>query len=294
VACPACQRHSALIAALAPAISRLQPLTRQGLLGLLGLPEKQLLRAAKIEDPDGLSRRTKANQVTESVPTALCRHDPGYPQALAQLDSAPAVLYATCEAERLRALLAAPTVALVGNLAHTGYARQIAFALSHDLAAAAVTVLSGLNDGLEGTAHHGALDAHGQSIAVLPCTPDVPPFPHRDEYLHRCILARGAAVSEFPPGFHPPQRWCYIASQRITAALASITVVIESAERSSALFAAQIAADLGHDVAVVPGRVTDPSAHGTLALLRDGAHPVGSAQDVLELIHGAGAGRVAA
>jgi DNA processing protein len=194
------------------------------------------------------------------------------------------VLWATCDAESLRELLAAPTVALVGNLAHTNYAKQVAFMFARDLAAAGVTILSGLNDGVEGTAHHGILHAHGRGIAILPCTPDTPPFPERDEPLHRCILARGAAISEFPPGMHPPLRWCCIASQRITAALARVIVVIEAGEQSSALFTAQMAADLGHDIAVVPGRITDTSAQGTLRLLRDGAHLVGCAQDVLELI----------
>jgi predicted Rossmann fold nucleotide-binding protein DprA/Smf involved in DNA uptake len=101
MACPTCLRRAALIAALAPAISRLS-FTRQGLLGLLALPNAQLLHAAKVEDPRGLLRRLEIPLPTQSVPTALCRHDPDYPEALAQLDCAPAVLYATCTTERLR------------------------------------------------------------------------------------------------------------------------------------------------------------------------------------------------
>jgi hypothetical protein len=89
MACPACRRRSALIAALAPAISRLS-LTHQSLLSLLALPNTRLLRAAKVEDPGGLRRGLELPLPTRSVPTALCRHDPGYPDALAQLPSAPA------------------------------------------------------------------------------------------------------------------------------------------------------------------------------------------------------------
>jgi hypothetical protein len=110
MACPTCLRRAALIAALAPAISRLS-FTRQGLLALLALPNAQLLHAAKVEDPRGLLRRLEIPLPTQSVPTALCRHDPDYPEALAQLDCAPAVLYATCTSERLRELLMEPTVA---------------------------------------------------------------------------------------------------------------------------------------------------------------------------------------
>ena len=289
MACPACRRRSELIAALAPAISGLRPLTRHSLLGLLSLREPQLLRATGIEDPSGalreLSGRAHTSLAGRHVPTAICRHErDDYPAALAQLDSAPAVLYATCTIERLRALLAAPTVALVGPRTPSSYAHQRMFALARDLARAGVTILGGLNDGLEGVAHEGALRTRGRSIAVLPCTPDTPPFPHSNGRLHRDILARGAAVAEFPPGLHPPRRWCFTASQRILAALATVLVVVEAAPRSSALFAAHIAAELGRDVAVVPGRVTDPGGLGVYALLRDGAHPVACARDVLDLI----------
>jgi len=95
---------------------------------------------------------------------------------------------------------------------------------------------------------------------------------------------RKSAVSEFPPGFFPPPRWCFIASQRITVALVSLTVVVEVGDRSHALLTAEIASDLGAEVAVVPGRVTDPGGPWMFRLLYDGAHPVSCAQDVLEVI----------
>lgn len=281
-ACPVCRRRSALVAALAPAIARLS-FTRAGLLDMLALPNAQLLRAAGVQDPRGLWRDVRPAVATARVPTALCRHDPGYPETLAQLDCAPAVLYGTCTTRRLRELLCEPAVAIVGSRAPTGYARRIAATLAHDLAAAGVTVISGMNTGLEGAAHHGALAARGRSIAVMPAGPEIP-YPSRQESLHRAILARGAAISELPPGFSPARGWCFIASQRIIAALARMTVIVEAGEHSCALFATRIAADLGADVAVVPGRVTDPGGRWTCALLRDGAHPVADARDVLELL----------
>jgi DNA processing protein len=282
MACPPCQRRSALVAALAPAISRLS-FRRHTLLGLLALPDEQLLRAAKIEDRDGLLRRLQLPLPTESVPTALCRHDPDYPVTLAQLPCAPAVLYASATIERLRELRSKPIVALVGSPAPNEYAHQMTSMLARDLAADGVTVISGINDGLEGFAQRAALNAGGSSIAVMACAPDLSHLTRHD-HLHRRILAHGTAVSEFPPGFFPPPRWCFIASQRITAALASLTVVIEVGDRSPALLTAEIASDLGAEVAVVPGRVTDPGGPWMFALLRDGAHPVSRAQDVLELI----------
>ena len=290
MACPACRRRSALIAALAPAISRL-PLTHQSLLSLLALPNTRLLRAAKVEDPGGLWRGLELPLPSKRVPTALCRHDPGYPEAFAQLPCAPAVLYATCTTERLRELLDKPTVAILGGRDYSGYARQRTFEIARDLTAAGVTVISGVNEGLEGIAHHGALHARdssgsGSGVAVLGGAPD---RSHRirHDHLHHRILTNGAAISELPPGFIPREAWPFIASQRIIAALSSLVVVVEAAGRSCALLTTQIAADLGHDIAVLPGRVTDPGGHLIFALLRDGAHPVARAQDVLELIGGA-------
>jgi DNA processing protein len=292
MACDPCKRRSALIAALAPAISSLS-LSRVELLGLLALPDAKLLRAAKVEEPRDLRRRLELPLPCDSVPTALCRHDPEYPEALAQLPSAPAVLYASCSTGRLTELLGKPTVAIVGSRDHTSYGRERTCELARDLARAGVTVVSGVNEGLEGIAHRGALHARGSTIAVMACSPDRFHLNHGHQ-LHRRILGRGAAVAELPPKFFPPQPWCFIASQRIIAALASVVVVVEAGARSCVLFTAEIAANLGADIAVVPGRVTDPGGKWLCELMRDGARPVGCAQDVIEVIYGMGVRGVAA
>jgi hypothetical protein len=229
VTCPECRRRSALIAALALAISRLS-FTRNGLLTLLTLltlPNARLLHAAKVEDPYGFWSRLRLPLPTHSVPTALCRHDPDYPEGLAQLPSAPAVLYATCTTERLHELLRKPTVAIVGARRHTEYAHKMTLALARDLATAGVTIISGIDKGLEGTVHQGALHAGGQTIAMMPGAPEIP-YSTQDKDQHRYILARAAAISEFPSRFLPLQRWCFIANKRIIAALARVVVVVEN------------------------------------------------------------------
>ena len=289
--CPDCRRRSALIAALAPAISRLS-FSSEGLLGMLGLPNEELLQAAKVSDPKEFLRRLEIPLHTKNVPTSLCHHDPDYPEALAQLDCAPAVLHATCTIEHLRELLTRPTVAIVGSREHSDYAHQITLTLARDLATAGVTIISGLNQGVEATAHHSALNAQGHTIAVVPGAPHTP-YSRDHPDLHRQILAHGAAVSEFPADFFPVQGWCFIASQRILAALAQIVVIVEAQGKVGALLVAHVAGELGHDVAVLPGRVTDPGGLITFGLLRDGAYPVARAQDVLDLLYGAGARMVA-
>lgn len=319
MACQGCRRRSALLGALAPTIERIEPLGRESLLSLLALDERALCHAAKVSDPRGLIRRVEA-RIAESVRVApaaparcepepapgtgpgahprarahapcstngrsgaVCRHDAAYPRVLAQSPSAPAVLHATCTPERLTSLLTAPTVAIIGRRVHTDYAHRVAFALARDLATAGVTILSGLHQGIDGIAQHGAMHANGRSIAVTGCGPDRP-YPRQLEHLHHRIRARGAIVAELPPGHHPPRRWSLLATQRIVAGLAEVIVVVEAEKSSSEMLAVQIAADLGHEVAAVPGRVTDRGGQGTLELIRDGAHPVGCAQDVLDLL----------
>jgi DNA processing protein len=282
MACPDCQRRAALVAALAPSIARLS-FTRDGLIQLLSLPDEQLIDFAQVERPGDLPLRIAMAKSARDVPTALCRHDPGYPSVLAQLPSAPGVLYATCATRRLCELLSGPTVAIVGSRNHTDYGHRITFALAQDLASAGVTVISGMNFGLEGIAHQGALHAKGQTIAVMAAGPERP-HPRYMDHLYGCIRARGAAVSEFPPGFSPAESWCFIAGHRIIAALADVVLIAEAGERSVALLTARIAGELGREVAVVPGRVTEHNSPGTFELLRDGAHPIACAQDVLDLI----------
>jgi DNA processing protein len=88
-----------------------------------------------------------------------------------------------------------------------------------------------------------------------------------------------------PPGFKP-FRWCFPARNRTIAALGSMTVVVEAAERSGSLITAEVAADLGRDVGAVPGPITSWRANGTNALLHDGAVLVRSADDVLDAVVG--------
>lgn len=296
MACRACLGRAALLAALAPALDR-TTLTRQSLLGLLALSDTELCHALKVRNADAPWRQTAIARDIPYRPSrpdaaAICRHDAHdqhgrgdciYPLALEQLDCAPAVLFTSASVERLRELLHAPTVAIVGERHHSDYAGRVTLSLARGLAAAGVTLVSGLHKGLDGIAQRSALQAGGRSIAVTGCAPEHP-YPPTLASLHRHITARGAVMSEFPPGFHPPRRWCFIASHRIIAALADVVVIVEAEKRSIALFTAQIASDLGAEIAAAPSGINDPGGAGTFKLLRDGAHPIGCARDVLEVV----------
>jgi len=291
--CARCLRRSWLIARLAGHIE-LAWSARRGNAGLLALDDQELIaslaggRRQEIVaeyarfDPDGARRACAASAVH-----ALCRCDARYPASLYDLPDAPAVLYVRGELGRLKRALATDRVAIVGARRATEYGLQQARGLGRGLAAAGLTVVSGMALGVDAAAHLGALDADGLTIAVLACGPELP-YPASKRRLHARIVASGAVVAELPPGT-PARRWCFPARNRIIAALGQATVVVEAGERSGSLITAGQAADLGRDVAAVPGLVTAPMAAGTNALIADGAQLVRGARDVLELLFGAAA-----
>ena len=285
--CDACAARSALLADLAGAIERLR-LDRWQLIGLLSLSDKRLMDAVGRNAPQPHARAKHS-----SCQAGVCRHDPDYPARLAELDcpsapfGAPAALHIAAErAERLLDLLAHPVVAIVGSRESTYYGRDTATALASDLAGAGVTMIGGLAEGIETAAQQGALGAGGATIAVMAGAADVA-YPIQSDRVHMRVREQGAVVSEMPTGWGPPRRWCFLARNRIIAALADAVIVVEAGESAGTLFTAELACRLGREVGVIPGRTSDRSARGSNALLRDGAHVILDASDALGLIGGA-------
>lgn len=177
---------------------------------------------------------------------------------------------------------------IVGARRCTPYGRAVAVELAGSLAAAGLVVISGMAYGIDSQAHHGALEAGGLTIAVLAGGPDVP-YPPSARKLHaRVLRAGGAVVSESPPG-HRPARWQFPARNRIMAALAAMTVVVEATERSGSRITARYGLGLGRAVGAVPGPIHSPLSAGPHALVRDGGVLVTGAQDVLDCVLGVGA-----
>lgn len=139
--------------------------------------------------------------------------------------------------------------------------------------------MSGLARGIDAAAHAGALDAGGRTVAVIPSGLDTVTPPAHDDLAER-IAGSGTLLSERAAG--PPfGRGAFVKRNRLIAALASVTVVVEAAERSGALSTATFARRLGRGLCAVPGDLDRPTARGVLALLRDGARVCGDASDVL-------------
>jgi len=210
----------------------------------------------------------------------LARSDPSFPRLLAAIHDPPPGLFLRGAADP--SLLARPAVAVVGARSCTDYGAHVARMLGRELAAAGVLVVSGLARGVDGWAHRGALDAGGDTVAVLGCGIDRD-YPRAHAALAAQIAAAGLLVSEYPPGVAPAP-WRFPARNRIVAGVTAATVVVEARERSGALITADLALEEGRDVLAVPGEITSVLSDGTNALIRLGATPVTSADDVLDVL----------
>ncbi|HYM55244.1 MAG TPA: DNA-processing protein DprA, partial [Solirubrobacteraceae bacterium] len=222
---------------------------------------------------------------------AVCRHDSRYPRMLSGR-AAPRMLNVAGGVGRLRELVAAPVVALVGSRSASDYGMEVARSLARGLTASGVTVTGLLADGIARAAHAGALEARGGTVAVVGGGLDVT-CPARTRPLYARVRRSGCAVSELPCDCRG-RRWGTPAGERIVAELATLTVVVEAEETPRDLAAARMAMALGRPVAALPGRVTSPLSRGAHALLMDGAHLMRGPQDALELLYGLGARPAAA
>ncbi len=296
-ACPECLRRAWLLALLGPYVERVAT----GAIGsrspeLLRLSNEDLVEATApkvagqlLARVEALSEPHFASELAAAQCWAACRHGELYPDSLRDALDAPWALIGRGDHALLDGLEPVGAVTIVGARRATSYGREVARELGRELAAAGMVVISGLAFGVDGCAHRGAIDA-GRTIAVLGCGPDVS-YPAAHRSLWRRIGEEGLILSELPPGA-APWRWTFPARNRIMAALAGMTVVVEAAARSGSLITADLAADLGRDIGAVPGPITSRASAGPNNLLAGGACVVRDAQDVLDAMLGVGAKRL--
>ena len=211
-------------------------------------------------------------------PRAIALGDPDYPPALHDLGDPPKTLWYIGDLS----VLAAPCVAMVGTRRATMYGERVARELAASLARAGACIVSGMALGIDGAAHRGALEAGGKTVAVLGTGVDLV-YPSSHRALHADIGSTGLLLSELPPGVSS-HGGSFVQRNRIIAALARLTIVIEAPFKSGALGTAEIATNLNRDLAIVPGPIDSPQSEGSNLLLRDGAHGIMSAEDALALL----------
>lgn len=247
------------------------------------------IRAERRSIDDGVSARvfTEARQAAERhlasarAIGARCviPGDDDYPPRLGRLEHPPVVLWVMGEP----AIVGEPkTVAIVGTREFTAYGQRVSRSLASAFVRSGVTVVSGMARGIDAAAHLATLEAGGVTAAVLGTGVDVP-YPAAHRGLHARIRANGVVVSEAPPGA-PARPGCFPRRNRLIAALADATIVVEAGVKSGAIITAEWAEGLGLKVGVTPGPIDSPASLGANLLLRDGAHVIATVEDALALI----------
>lgn len=201
-----------------------------------------------------------------------------YPEALKKIKDFPAKLYYRGDVSLLQKRCAA----VVGSRTTNQYGRNMAVSISAVLAEHGVVVVSGMARGIDTCAHRGALDAGGDTIAVLGCGIDVC-YPAENRNLKQEIETCGLIISEYPPdtearAYHFPQR------NRIISGISEVVTVVQARNRSGALITAELAADQGREVCALPGNIDSQYNLGNNKLIKEGAYPLLGVHDVLDVM----------
>ncbi len=176
-----------------------------------------------------------------------------------------------------------PTVAIVGTRKPTAYGKEVTSKLASSLASRGVVIVSGLALGVDAIAHRAALDTGGTTIAVQ-ANGLSKIYPRSNEMLGRAIIEKGGAIiSEYEPNM-PAMAHQFLERNRIVSGLADAIIITEAAIKSGTMSTASHALAQGKEVFVVPGNITSPMSAGCNELIKQGAQPITSAEDVLQVI----------
>ena len=206
----------------------------------------------------------------------LTIQDAQYPARLRNIADPPLLLYYKGVLPDFSQM---PAIGVVGTRKATAYGMTIARQFGGQLAQCGGLVVSGGAAGVDSMALQGALEAGGQTVAVLGCGVDVV-YPRTNRRLFMQIEEKGCLLSEYVPGSQP-KPWQFPERNRIISGLSNGVLVIEAPERSGALITARDALEQGRDVYAVPANIDMVSCVGSNALLSDGAAAVFSGWDIL-------------
>ena len=213
---------------------------------------------------------------------ALTSKDRLYPAKLKQIDGSPKKLYlkTSLSEKEVILLFKKPSLAIVGSREMTPYGKRVTEDFVSKLSKKGVVIVSGMARGIDTIAHKTALENNGLTIAVLGCGVDVV-YPRENLGIYNDIIGGGAVVSEFAPGTSPEAK-NFPVRNRIISGISDAVLVIEAAKRSGTLITARWAADQGKEVLVVPGPITSLYSEGVNWLIKQGAKPVSSIEEILE------------
>ena len=207
----------------------------------------------------------------------LTLQDAQYPDRLRNIYDPPIILYVK---GYLPIIDEEPAVAIVGTRNCTPYGYSAAEKIGYQLARHGIVVVTGLAKGVDTAAARGALRGGGRVVGVIGSGLDIV-YPAENRSLFADVAASGAIISEYPPGSsalstHFPAR------NRIISGISLGVAVIEAPKRSGALITASRALEQGRDVFALPGNIDAKNSEGANKLLREGAIPILSGEDIIE------------
>ena len=243
------------------------------------------------------NRRMERTLNTEAHMAATCGAwlvtpaDPLWPPQLNDLGPArPYGLWCRGDSRHLLDLASAPSVALVGSRDPSIYGTEATTHLAAELSRRGYTVISGGAMGIDIAAHRAALTQQGSDLPTIAFMAGGLDrlYPAQNSDALNMIVDRGLIMSEVSVG-NTPTRWRFLERNRLIAALARHTIVVEARWRSGALNTARHAMEIGRTLWAVPGQINSPNSVGTNRLLRDGlAQTLTEAADILEYDAAAG------
>ena len=240
-------------------------------LGTAGLSERMIADIASFSWREYAEKElVKAREAGVRIITV---DDIAYPPALRNTPDPPLFLYIRGSLQH------EDGVAIVGTRKPTHYGLTVTHRTAYELAAAGLTIVSGLARGIDTQAHRGALAAKGRTIAVLGCGIDIVYPPENSDLLER-ISVNGAVVTENPFGTKPEAGY-FPARNRIISGLSRGTVIIEATEDSGSLITANYTFEQGRKLFAVPGNISSPNSRGTNSLIKRGAVLVEGSDDIL-------------
>jgi len=204
-----------------------------------------------------------------------------FPKALLEIPQPPKTLY-------MRGTMPPDDfvyLAVVGSRKYTSYGRDICEKLIKGLKGYPIVIVSGLALGIDSIAHRAALSA-GLITLAMPGSGLDPSalYPRNNVNLADEIVENGGCmISEFPPKMKS-ELYTFPQRNRLMAGISRATLVIEAAEKSGTLITARMALDYNRDVLVVPGSVFSSTSTGTNKLIRQGATPITSSNELLEAL----------
>ncbi len=202
--------------------------------------------------------------------------DTNYPDTLSHIYNPPHILYTKgqldYDIER--------SIAIVGSRKATALGKNIAYKFAYELAKEGITIISGMAYGIDSQAHKGAIDAKGTTYAVLGCGVDIC-YPKSNYSLMNEIINNGAVLSEFPLGT-PPIAGNFPQRNRIISGLSKGILVVEAGLNSGSLITVDYGLEQGKNIYSIPGSIKSSASKGTNKLIKEGAKPVTSVEDILE------------